>query len=409
MKRAAYFAKLAFSALFLVVGIDLIAEGDFGPALIGIVLSILLIVWATRKSKKNQKISKPQEVSTPNPKNAIWIPPESKNETIDEKLDDNASPGINIRIEFPGIKIDDNGSPEIQLIKVPNNKVAKVDDYVVLDVETTGLSRDLDKIVEISWIICKDGKIIDRYSSLVNPEMPIPPAASKVNGITNESVKNAPTYDEIRDTVKSALAGRIVVGHNIARFDLAFIKHLIGSQIKSITYIDTHSLTKFLFPGKGSYKLGSICADLGIETVGLHRADKDVEATNSLFVYCKEELNRRSEEEKKHRAEQRAKIKEERKEKFGDSPLYETVFVFTGEFCDRPGLEALTEQVGALLRNSVTGNTDYLVVGNMDNMPEWATKRKLNKAFELQRSGGKVKIIGEAEYMALINSVKNKQ
>ena len=160
MKRAAYFAKLAFAALFLVVGIDLIAEGDFGPALIGIVLSLLLIVWATRKSKKNEKVAKPQAVNTSNHQNVVWIPPENENKTIDKKLDDDTSQGINIRIEIPGTAIDYNDSPEIQLIKVPNNKVAKVDDYVVLDVETTGLSRDLDKIVEISFNNFKAAKPI---------------------------------------------------------------------------------------------------------------------------------------------------------------------------------------------------------------------------------------------------------
>ena len=98
-----------------------------------------------------------------------------------------------------------------------------VSDYVVFDLETTGMSPDKDEIVEISAIKVKDGEIVDEFSSLVNPGMPIPAGASSVNGITDDMVADAPGFEEVFELFLEFIGEEVLVGHNIAGFDMHFL------------------------------------------------------------------------------------------------------------------------------------------------------------------------------------------
>ena len=98
-----------------------------------------------------------------------------------------------------------------------------VPDYVVFDLETTGTSCYNDRIVEIAAVKVSGGKVIDEFSSLVNPEMSIPYFASQVNGITDEMVEDEPTICEVLPEFLEFIGDSVLVGHNIHTFDMKFV------------------------------------------------------------------------------------------------------------------------------------------------------------------------------------------
>lgn len=292
----------------------------------------------------------------------------------------------------------------IDIRPIPRREEMGLKDYYVLDVETTGLDRKRDRIVEIAWVKVEKGKIVDSYFTLVNPEIPISPAASALNGICNEDVANAPTYSEIRGTVRSALMGSTIVGHNVT-FDLAFVRNLLGDMESQIMYADTMTIARHAFPGQNSYKLGELCKSLSLSQQSTHRALDDVLTTKELLDKCQDELKRKAEEEKVRKRQKKEQEHRERAEIYGKSPLFDISFVFTGAFTyPREEMMQLAVDAGAFARTSVTRNTDYLVVGYVDNLPDWAIERKIGKANEIISKGGKIKKISESEYIMLIEN-----
>lgn len=98
-----------------------------------------------------------------------------------------------------------------------------VDDYVVFDLETTGIRPGFDRIIEISAVRVRSHKVTDQYSTLVNPQMHIPETATAVNRITDKMVKGAPGTEEALQAFLNFIGDDILVGHNIHTFDMNFI------------------------------------------------------------------------------------------------------------------------------------------------------------------------------------------
>ena len=96
-----------------------------------------------------------------------------------------------------------------------------VADYVVFDLETTGISPKTDEVVEISAVKVEHGKVTDEFSTLVNPKRRIPYGASRVNGITDDMVAEAPFFEQVLEEFLEFIEGFVLVGHNIARFDMS--------------------------------------------------------------------------------------------------------------------------------------------------------------------------------------------
>ncbi len=165
--------------------------------------------------------------------------------------------------------------------------------YCVFDLETTGVSYRTDKITEIGIIKYKDGEIIDKFESFVNPEKPIPMKVQEITNITDEMVKDAPTIEQILPKVMEFFGDSVLVAHN-ADFDTGFIRY--NCQLQNIpfenTYLDTLQLAKELYPDFTKYKLGIIAEKLGIKVEVAHRALDDVETTvkvlSKMFEVLKE-------------------------------------------------------------------------------------------------------------------------
>jgi DNA polymerase-3 subunit epsilon len=156
--------------------------------------------------------------------------------------------------------------------------------FAIIDIETTGNSYKYGHITEIAIYQHNGNKITNVFSTLVNPEIDIPYYITKLTGIDNEMVKNAPRFYEIARQVVELTAGRTFVAHNV-QFDYRFIKEEFSRLAYSFDRktLCTVQLARKFLPGYRSYSLGSICHDLGIEIQGRHRAAGDALATVKLF------------------------------------------------------------------------------------------------------------------------------
>ncbi|MCM8829883.1 MAG: 3'-5' exonuclease [Candidatus Omnitrophica bacterium] len=169
-----------------------------------------------------------------------------------------------------------------------------IPELVVLDVETTGLDPEKDRIVEIALISIKNGEIEDKFVTLVNPEVEIPLDVSSIHGITPVDTKDAPFFRDIAGKVLNIINKKTLLVHN-ADFDIPFLKkelRLCGLELSGIKIIDTLAIARnhFCFP---SNSLSNIAAYYKIDTSGSHRAEADAMMTYKIYCKLLEELTKR--------------------------------------------------------------------------------------------------------------------
>ncbi len=156
--------------------------------------------------------------------------------------------------------------------------------YAVVDVETTGGSYQKARLTDIAVYLFDGEKIIDEFTTLINPEQPIPYMITKLTGITDEMVADAPKFYEVAKRLVEITENAIFVGHNVA-FDYNFIRH----EFKSLGYnfkrqtLCTVKMSRKVLPGHVSYSLGNLCGSIGIEITNRHRASGDAFATTWLL------------------------------------------------------------------------------------------------------------------------------
>ncbi len=164
-------------------------------------------------------------------------------------------------------------------------------DFVVFDIETTGLNAQKDKITEIGAVKVSNGEIVDRFNTFINPEIPIPSKIVELTGITNDMVKDAPTVNEVLGDFLKFCYGSVIVAHN-AQFDTGFIK--VNARNLDLDFdfciLDTLELSRGLFPELKRHKLNVIAKHLKIKLENHHRAVDDAEATAQIFIRCSEIL-----------------------------------------------------------------------------------------------------------------------
>ncbi len=159
------------------------------------------------------------------------------------------------------------------------------DDFVVFDIETTGFSPVNNRIIEIGAVKVSGGEIVDRYSTFVNPDVPIPFEIEKLTGIRDDMVIDSPQIDKILPGFLNFCDGCILVAHN-AGFDMSFIiencRRLGYSS--EFTYVDTMNAARVLLPGQARHTLDAVAKTLNISLENHHRAVDDAECTAHIFV-----------------------------------------------------------------------------------------------------------------------------
>ena len=171
---------------------------------------------------------------------------------------------------------------------VTNPKDKKIDDeeFVVFDIETTGLNSHTNEIIEIGAVKIKSGRIVDRYSQLINPGRPIPYHITEITSITDEQVANEPKIDKVIGKFVDFVGDAVLVAHN-APFDMGFIKRDIKKYLNidyQCSVIDTLQMARDLFPDLKKYGLGDLNKTLGLALEKHHRAVDDSQATANMFI-----------------------------------------------------------------------------------------------------------------------------
>lgn len=162
-------------------------------------------------------------------------------------------------------------------------------DYTVIDIETTGLSIHSNEIIEISALKVRDDKVIEKFSSLIKPEGHINSFISKLTGITNEMVQEAPAITEVLPAFTKFLDNDCILGHNV-HFDINFIytnlKKYFNKELPN-SYTDTMKLSR-KYCKLPSHRLSYLAEKFGISTEGHHRALNDCIMTFEIYKKIKQ-------------------------------------------------------------------------------------------------------------------------
>ena len=153
--------------------------------------------------------------------------------------------------------------------------------YVALDLETTGLQPEHDAIIEIGAVKFRQDEVLETWSSLVNPQRPIPHKIIQLTGITQAEANQAPALSSVITPLRSFVRDYPIVGHNVS-FDLGFLKR--HRLFLDNSTIDTFELAGILLPHAARYSLGTLADALDITFPTWHRALDDALATKDLFL-----------------------------------------------------------------------------------------------------------------------------
>ena len=256
--------------------------------------------------------------------------------------------------------------------------LAYPDDYTVLDIETTGLSPQNDYITEISAIKYRNNRRVDEFSSLVKPELSIPYYITRLTGINDAMVADAPAIDEVILSFMDFLADDIIAGYNVA-FDLSFIaENLAGYYAKRLAndYVDVMKLAQNELPFLGRYKQTAVAEYFNIATAGAHRALVDCNICNGCYQKLKELAGQG--------------YFEELIRKLADKNI-----VLLGSFDGLylKNLQEILTALGASVAYHVTAASDMVIVGTADaSVCEGAD---LQRAVSMKNAGKNIYILKE--------------
>ena len=210
------------------------------------------------------------------------------------------------KLENPQISFDmlmqmESKKEETKITKEPykprqsNSKKGKnlhkfVDDYVLVDIETTGLSPLIDDIIEIGAIKVKDNKMVEEYNQLININKNLSPFITNLTGITDEMLKTGKFPEIVLEEFINFVGDSVIIGHNV-NFDLSFLcdkcKKYLNYNLNN-DYIDTLYLARRLVPNSVNHKLGTLAKLFNISYEGAHRGLKDVEITFEVYNKLRE-------------------------------------------------------------------------------------------------------------------------
>lgn len=252
--------------------------------------------------------------------------------------------------------------------------------YVIIDIETTGLDTQFDEIIEIGALKIKDNIIVDRFNTLIKPEYEIGDFITELTGITNDMLINAPNIKDKIGEFINFIGEDILVGHNV-NFDINFLYdngiRTINKPIKN-DYIDTMRISRLFLKELKHHRLSDMANYYNINVEKAHRSLYDCETTKMLYDSLIEDILKsyKSAEElyKKVRIRNNFKasdIKTENTEFDIENPFYNKVCVFTGtlEKMIRKEAMQMVADLGGICADNVTKDTNFLILGNNDYCP----------------------------------------
>lgn len=282
-----------------------------------------------------------------------------------------------------------------------------VDDYCLLDLETTGLSSWVDEVIEVGILKIRNNEVIDKYTSLCKPRRPIDSFITKLTGITNDMVESSPAFKDLKNEVMAFIGDDIIVGHNVS-FDVGFIQEKFEEEYDN-KYVDTLQLARKLYPNFENHKLSTISNELGFGEAE-HRALGDCVTTKKLYDTIKQKLiDENIELDSLFYKKKLINVNdfEAQQEVDEDNFFYNKRVVFTGvlEKMTRREAMQLVVNAGGILDNNVVKKTNYLILGNNDYCLSIKDGKssKHKKAEELKLKGQDIEILDETTFYNLLN------
>lgn len=293
--------------------------------------------------------------------------------------------------------------------------IAFPSEFIVLDIETTGLSPAYDEIIEVAALKIKGDVIVDSYSSLVNPNCEIPYEVEELTGITQEMVDNAPTFSNIANDFFAFIGNYEILGHNVS-FDINFLYdnfEKAGLLLKN-NFIDTMRISRKLHSEQQHHRLKDLIKFYNIQMDKLHRALADCKATFEVYQNLKHEICNTYTDckafadlfNKNAKNFDLTKLKSTVTDFDETHPLFGKVCVFTGTLDKmiRKDAAQLVVNYGGFAGNSVTTKTNFLILGNYDYCKsiKGGKSSKHKKAESLKQQGYDIEIIPEDVFYDMI-------
>lgn len=275
-----------------------------------------------------------------------------------------------------------------------------VADYIVVDLETTGLSYQKDQIIEIGIVKVRNHCVVEQYQQLINPEIPISKTITHLTGITDEMVKNAPTIKTVRKHLSAMLKDEVILGHNVI-FDLQFLKKACGSLPND--YMDTLQYSKLAFDGIQNNQLSTLVKAFHLYQ-NEHRALADCLATKDLYdliighfggieyLYKDHFLNR--ENKLNVYVLNHVHI---------DHQFDQRNCIITGYLhkMSKKTAQEIIRLGGGTIQKSLNKKVDLVIVGK--NPYGQKLTSKYQKALQRQKEGQKIEIVDEEEFYRMID------
>lgn len=253
-------------------------------------------------------------------------------------------------------------------------------DYVVLDLETTGRNPNWDDIIEIAAVRYRNGIEVEQFNQLIATGKPIPWFISALTGITDEMLIGKPYLEDVIQEFSDFIGNDILIGHNIAGFDSSFINNAYNRYLSidlANPCVDTLRIARKILPSLEHHTLSDLAEHYGIPYVDAHRAAADCAVTNACYQKMRSSILENSTESDfqqlfikkrtgQHSTKVRAKDVVATETDFDpDHPFYHKTIVFTGEIDGMTRKEAmqLVMNCGGFCGDRITQNTNYLVIG----------------------------------------------
>lgn len=287
-----------------------------------------------------------------------------------------------------------------------------IDNYCVLDTETTGFSAYYDEVIEIGILRVRNNQVVEQYQQLIKPTYPIDAFITQLTGITNEMVEGMPSILEVKNQVLSFICDDTLLGHNTS-FDIRFLSAGFDQPIDN-EYMDTMQFSRKLFPELSSHRLSDMTKYLGLSPNG-HRSIADCIATKELYDTIKQVMSDKNLQIKdlwprkypyKAGSIDISAITPDSLDFDEDNYFFDKHVVFTGTLERMPRRVAMQMVVnlGGKLDNGVTKETNCLILGDNDYNPilKGAKSSKQKKAEHLKLSGQEIDIIDERTFYDIL-------
>ncbi|MDR7870349.1 MAG: exonuclease domain-containing protein [Tissierellaceae bacterium] len=341
------------------------------------------------------------------------------------------SVGVSIIVNEDGtmeILQDNKGRPIREkgesLISIPSN-------YTVVDIETTGFDPRYDEIIEVGALKIREGKIIDQFESLIQPDgyylydddgnesfYYVDEFITELTGITNEMLSKAPTLEKVLPRFIEFINDDILLGHNV-HFDINFLYDVLMEHLDyklSNDMVDLLRLSRKVFPDFKNHKLETISINLGVDNSNAHRSLRDCEITYQCFSKLSEHLKanniiiedlfKRKYSSGSGKHLDLRTIEAENEDFDEEHLLFNAYCTFTGklEKMERKDAAQIVVNLGGHCLNSVTKKTNFLILGNFDYNAtvKDGKSSKLKKAEQLILNGQDLKILSEDVFYDLV-------